>query len=260
MPKKKKYLPRNLYLVGVSRGEKCPYCSGRNGEAKDVYVTQEVAEDMARHIESEHRIRLKVYPCPHSDGWHLTRIDDDTDSLVPGVSFPDRDIPRRSSKNDAVSWVFEPSPEPAPMYGSTHDESAAQKPPLQEKRAATPIVPIVKIECKSGLEELAIYGRITEVAENIDIAIYFGVNIDNPFAAVMIKELLNKSILQITLHTAIGKGQTGSYTVLIDRTLFKQNNMAKGGNVGLSIKARIVNGRKAWYCNGLSAIHAGNKK
>jgi hypothetical protein len=257
MSRKKKYLPRNLYPVGDRWGEKCPHCFGRNGEAKDIYKTQKIAEDAACHIENERRIRLKVYPCPHNNGWHLTRIDDDADTglSVPGASFPDRDIPRRSSYNDAVSWVYEPSPDPSilnPSLDPMPDKAAAQKPSLKEKRASASIVPIVKIECKSGREEMAVYGRITEVIENIDVAACFGVNVDNPFVAGMIKELLNKSILQITLHAATGKGQTGSYTVLIDRALFKQNNMAKGGNIGIAIKAKILNGRKAWCYTGLA--------
>jgi hypothetical protein len=237
MAGKKKYSPHNWYSVAIGRGQKCPYCCGRNGEAKDIYMTQEDAGYAARRIENECGIPLKAYPCPQSTGWHLTKREPgDADSCEMDTLGGNPDIPKKSSKPGTVSWEYESTPMP-------DNKSLAQKPPKKQ-----PPVPIVKITCKTGTEHLSLSGKITEVVENIDAAAYFGINEDNPFAAALIKELLNKPLIQITVHTALKTGQTGSFTILIDRPLFKQHHMAKGGTVTLAIKAKIVNNKKAWYC------------
>jgi hypothetical protein len=242
MARKKKYSPRNWYLPANDRGEKCPYCHGRNGEAKDIYETQREAENAAHFIGNTHGIPLKVYPCPHGPGWHLTKNDMDyADSGGWGAPFANQDIPRKSSNTGSVSWEYETSPEPPLDNGP-----ALQRPPVKKKQPP----PIVKIECKTGSEEMPVRGKIMEVVENIDAAAYFGINENNPFAAVMIKDMLNKPLLQITIYAATGTGQTGSYTILIDQALFKQNNMKKGNTVSLTIKAKAVNSKKAWYCIG----------
>jgi hypothetical protein len=245
MTGKKKYSPRNWYPAAYGRGEKCSHCHGRNGEAKDTYKTQEDAENAARYIGNAHRVSLKAYPCPHGEGWHLTKDEaDDAGFGGSGAPFADQDIPRKSSNTGGVSWEYETSSEP-PLDKS----SALQRPPVKKKQP-----PIIKIECKTGSEEITLNGKIMEVIENIDAAAYFGVNGNNPFAAGMIKDMLNKPLLQITIHAAVRTGQTGSCTILIDQALFKQNNMKKGGAVSLAIKGRIVNGKKAWYCCGLRPV------
>jgi hypothetical protein len=240
MAGKKKYSLCNWSPAANGRGEKCPYCCGRNGEEKDTYETREDAENAARYIGNMRGIALTVYPCPQNAGWHLTKDDANSSGFGgPGAPFENRDIPQRSSNKNAVSWEYEPSPEPPP-----DSEAGAYSPPAKKKQPP----PIVKIECKTGSEEMPLAGKITEVIENIDAAAYFGVNGDNLFAAAIIKDLLNKPLLQITIHAALKTGQTGSYTILIDQALFKQNGMKKGGDIKLVIKAKIVNGKKAWYC------------
>jgi hypothetical protein len=242
MAGRKKHPPRNWHLPANSHGEKCPYCCGRNGEAKDIYETRREAENAAQYIGEIYRVPLKVYPCPHSSAWHLTK-DDADDAGSGGVyALPgNHDIPQRSSNTNTVAWEYESSPEPPP-----ESEAAAYKPLVKKKPP-----PIVKIECKTGSEEMPVTGKITEVIENIDAAAYFGVNGDNLFAAALIKDLLNKPLLQITVHAALKTGQTGSYTILIDQALFKRNNLKIGVSVGLAIKAKIVNRKKAWYCGKL---------
>jgi hypothetical protein len=237
MAGKKKHPPRNWHLSTDKRGEQCPYCCGRDGKAKDVYETRKDAENAARYVGEKYRVPLTVYPCPHSSAWHLTK--DDADGSGGVYALPgNHGIPERSSNTSAVSWEYDSSPEPPP-----DSEAAAYRPPVKKKPP-----PIVKIECKTGSEEMPVAGKITEVVENIDAAVYFGVNGDNLFAAAMIKDLLNKPLVQITIHAALKTGQTGSYTILVSQALFKQSGMKKGGDTKLTIKAKIVNGKKAWIC------------
>jgi hypothetical protein len=246
MAGKKKYSPCNWSPTTNGRGKKCPYCCGRNGEEKDTYETREDAENAACYVGNIYRIPLRVYPCPHSSGWHLTK-DDADDAGSGGVyALPgNRDIPQRSSNTGAVPWEYESAPEPPP-----EDGAVPQRLPVKKK----PPPPIVKIACQTGSEEMPITGKIMEVIENIDAAAYFGVNGNKLFAAAMIKDLLNKPLLQITIHATLKTGQTGSYTILIDRAMFKQNNMAKGGSVSLTIKAKTANNKKAWYCSRVQPV------
>jgi hypothetical protein len=239
MAGKKKHSPRNWHSTAFGRKEKCPYCCGRNGDAKDTYKTQEDAGYAARHIENESGIPLKAYPCPQGTGWHLTKKEpEDADFYGTDMLCGNPDIPKKSSNPNAVSWAYESSPEPPP-----DNKPASHQPPKKQ-----PPAPIVKIACKTENEQISLSGKITEVIENIDAVVYFGINENNPFAAALIKELLNKPLLQITVHAALKTGQTGSYTILIDRALFKQNRMTKGGSVTLTIKAKIAHNKKAWYC------------
>ena len=53
--------------------EKCPYCHGCDGKAKDVYKTEFDAQQRARHIRLTRGTSLRVYPCPSGNGWHLTK-------------------------------------------------------------------------------------------------------------------------------------------------------------------------------------------
>jgi len=51
----------------------CPYCRGADGKSKESYLTEEDARRRARILRREQSARLRVYPCPHGQGWHLTR-------------------------------------------------------------------------------------------------------------------------------------------------------------------------------------------
>ncbi len=48
-------------------------CKDSKGELKDLYDTQEDAEQQADLIMTHQMLRLKVYPCPSGNGWHLTK-------------------------------------------------------------------------------------------------------------------------------------------------------------------------------------------
>lgn len=52
---------------------KCEHCVGGAGFSKATYRSRTEAEKRAFIIEREEGRILKVYPCPHSDGWHLTK-------------------------------------------------------------------------------------------------------------------------------------------------------------------------------------------
>jgi hypothetical protein len=51
----------------------CIYCLDSKGMSKELYETREDAERRAEIIANEQEIKLKVYKCPHQNGWHLTK-------------------------------------------------------------------------------------------------------------------------------------------------------------------------------------------
>jgi len=53
--------------------ETCDYCTSRARVPKKLYSTEEAAQKRADCLWDERRVRLDVYPCPHQDGWHLTK-------------------------------------------------------------------------------------------------------------------------------------------------------------------------------------------
>ena len=52
---------------------KCSTCKDRNGNFKDLYFSEEAAKNRADILYKEQGVTLTVYPCPHNDGWHLTK-------------------------------------------------------------------------------------------------------------------------------------------------------------------------------------------
>jgi len=51
----------------------CKYCTDRNGNYKELYQSKSDAEKRAKILARENHVKLKVYQCPYSDGWHLTK-------------------------------------------------------------------------------------------------------------------------------------------------------------------------------------------
>ncbi len=51
----------------------CPYCTDRNGNYKELYQTKTDAEKRAKILFQENHVKLSVYKCPYSNGWHLTK-------------------------------------------------------------------------------------------------------------------------------------------------------------------------------------------
>ena len=56
----------------INRSTPCS-CKNSKGEFKDLYDTQELAQQQADHLISYQMSRLRVYPCPYGYGWHLTK-------------------------------------------------------------------------------------------------------------------------------------------------------------------------------------------
>jgi hypothetical protein len=48
-------------------------CKDSKGEFKDIYETQELAQQKADLLMTHQVLKLKVYPCPSGYGWHLTK-------------------------------------------------------------------------------------------------------------------------------------------------------------------------------------------
>ena len=55
--------------------DKRPICSCRNsdGQAKDLYDSEESAQKEATVLVVQKKLQLKVYVCPNGCGWHLTK-------------------------------------------------------------------------------------------------------------------------------------------------------------------------------------------
>ena len=57
------------HLTPANRHTPCHYCESCG---KQAYESEVCAERRARLLEQEKRTWLRVYECPHGDGWHLT--------------------------------------------------------------------------------------------------------------------------------------------------------------------------------------------
>jgi hypothetical protein len=53
--------------------QKCTRCTGADGKPKDSYRTEADARRRAGILRKEQGAVLRVYPCEHGNGWHLTR-------------------------------------------------------------------------------------------------------------------------------------------------------------------------------------------
>lgn len=50
----------------------CPVCIGADGAPKAAYASERAARRRAAILGREQDARLRVYPCEHGQGWHLT--------------------------------------------------------------------------------------------------------------------------------------------------------------------------------------------
>ena len=53
--------------------QKCSYCTGIDGKAKDSYQSRQDAQRRADILRKEQGVTVKVYECGYGSGWHLTR-------------------------------------------------------------------------------------------------------------------------------------------------------------------------------------------
>jgi len=51
----------------------CEFCIDSSGKHKELYETEHGAAQRAKILEVEQGIKLRVYPCPHDSGYHLTK-------------------------------------------------------------------------------------------------------------------------------------------------------------------------------------------
>lgn len=63
------------HLIPVSTSKLCHFCTDSSLFQKDLYSTKQEAEALANRMLKEKRIRLYPYKCPHTSGWHLTKVD-----------------------------------------------------------------------------------------------------------------------------------------------------------------------------------------
>ncbi|MRI34251.1 hypothetical protein EOPP23_14750 [Endozoicomonas sp. OPT23] len=55
--------------------KKCSHCTGSDGRPKETYEGMGQALLRANILHEEQGIRLNIYACPNSSGWHLTKND-----------------------------------------------------------------------------------------------------------------------------------------------------------------------------------------
>lgn len=51
----------------------CTACADSSGKYKQSFASKNDAQTRATIIFKEKKVRLKIYPCPHNNGWHLTK-------------------------------------------------------------------------------------------------------------------------------------------------------------------------------------------
>jgi hypothetical protein len=252
-----KFLKRNIHLLeqlmkenddalwlSFMRSVKCGFCKGKDGKAKDIYETFHSALDAAKFIEKERGVYLNPYRCPHGSGWHLTKNNADGELVERQEAiFRDNEIPVKSPRNADIAWEYIGGDE---MAVEQNGESAAPK-----KKDGKTAAPILKIECESENQAITIAGKIMEIHRNINVEKYFGITFDHAFSALMAKEFLNKEINQITAYVEKPEtGQIASYTFFMEKSVMLKNNIMPGYQANLKLKAKIINNRKAWHCDG----------
>jgi len=61
--------PKNRQTPSIT----CNYCKDSKGNYKELYATEEIARQRAKILEEEQGIKLRIYPCDHNHGYHLTK-------------------------------------------------------------------------------------------------------------------------------------------------------------------------------------------
>jgi hypothetical protein len=230
------------------RLRKCDFCKGKDGKKKDVYETFQAALDTAQYIEENRGISLNIYQCPRGNGWHLTKtgeaeeFHDRKDSM-----FLNNDIPLSSSDG---SWLYvrdEANENNENNYNKDDRKTAGKK---QSNQSA----PIHKVECKPEKTITELAGKVMEIVKNVDIEKIFRINMQNPFGAVLTKNILDGIVNQITIFAENSrKNRLDSYTVLIKNDLQKNIRLRKGTQVKMDITGKSINNVNMWCCKKITA-------
>jgi hypothetical protein len=209
--------------------QKCEFCKGKDGKEKEVYENFQLALGIAEYIRKERGIFLKVYECPHGNGWHLTK--DNT----PLETNQDNDIPLKSSDG---SWEYIRD-ENHENNDFDYDNSIEINSEL--KQNIIPI-PINKKDCNPEINSLELSGKVMEIINNINIEKIFGITSQNDF--------FNSIINQITIYVENNENnQLDSYTILVKKKMIKKKNINKGDQIKVNITVININNIKRWYCN-----------
>ena len=173
---------------------------------------------------------MAVYKCPHGSGWHLTKSDESPEIADIGIPLAAAD----------GSWKF--------IGDSSGKGNADEKPALRKNSGKNQYaIPIKKIECKSERESIEISGKVMEVIANVNIEKTFGINLQNPFCASMVKNLAEGPVSQITIHVEnVKHKRLDSYTILMSSGLFRSKKMKIGGGAAIKISGKIINKVHAW--------------
>jgi hypothetical protein len=214
---------------------KCGYCRGKDGKEKDIYETIQDAIDAAKFIEKEREIFLNPYPCPQGNGWHLTKNNADSEIAERQIAiFQNNDIPLKST--GSINWEYI-----MPENGSRENmaaENHGSKPRPREDK------PIIRIEGQKD-QNIKIKGKVMEIVENINVEKLFQINAENVFAFNSLKPNLTGDINQITVYVE-NNSKTESYTLLVQKDLFKKHNIKRGAAIEITLAGKTVNNITKW--------------
>ena len=73
LQKQKRVTKYRIHISQNHRNNGICECMGSDGTIKDWYDSLDIAHQVAKRYESEFKIRLNIYHCPSSVGWHLTK-------------------------------------------------------------------------------------------------------------------------------------------------------------------------------------------
>jgi len=225
---------------------KCDFCKGKDGKKKDIYITFQAALDTAQYIEEDRGIFLKPYQCPHGNGWHLTKTDEAAEfNDRKDAMFLNNGIPLSSSDG---SWLYVRD-EADDKNHDNDNHKAPEKKQVNHRRD-----PIHKAECKPEKTITDLTGKIMEIVKNVDIEKIFRINLQNPFSALLTKNILDGIVNQITVFTENSKkNRMDSYTVLIKNDLHKNIRLSKGTQVKMDITGKSINNINMWCCKKITA-------
>jgi hypothetical protein len=237
---KKKIPEYSIYDLEQLHLRKCEYCRGKDGKNKDIYETLEYAMDTIKHLEKERNIYLNPYPCPHGNGYHLTKNN-------AGIEIKERKdrilqnngIPLKSSNQSNISWEYE----------KQDKEKITEENIIKtEKRYIQKEYPIKRILPDENIGVNILEGKVIEIIEKIDIGKHFNINTENQFVTNLLKDLLKDVMYQITIYTKTENiNIQNSYTIFIEKGILKQNKVIKGKMIKINLKYKMVNNVKIWY-------------
>jgi hypothetical protein len=229
----------------VSARKLCPYCTGGDGENKEIYDTSEDARLRAEHIKDERGVRLKVYQCKFGNGWHLTKDNDCRETSAAGGErgiLQDGGIPLRSAYYSKISWEYVEGEDSG--AGDTYTIKTAsphyRKPPSGK--------PAIKAEAVIGGKNISVSGVVADIIKHISVEKIFNINLRSAFAARAANVFLEDEHEQITVLVKSGGGQHKSYTALVKKTLAQSLKVVKGDRVSVTVTGECINGKSVWRC------------